>query len=58
MKWTEPVIDMWTDRKFNAISREEYGRYMADPIHPTLEGYREWVAPYIGDAIISCHDLK
>lgn len=52
MKWTVPVIDMWNDRKFNAISHEEYGRYMADPIHPTLEGYREWVAPYIGDAII------
>ena len=29
-----------------AVSPEEYARFMADPIHPTLEGYKEWWLPY------------
>ena len=52
MKWNVPVMDMWNDRKFNAIGKEDYDRYMADPIHPTLEGYREWWAPYIEKRIL------
>ncbi len=52
VKWQVPVIDMWSDRKFNAIDREVYDRYMADPIHPTLEGYREWLTPYMEKKIL------
>ncbi|MGN0906612.1 MAG: hypothetical protein ACI4NM_05635 [Bullifex sp.] len=38
------VIDMWSDEAFNAMRKDSY---MADPIHPTEEGYLEWWTPYI-----------
>ena len=38
-KWNAFVIDLWDEPSFNAVSPEDYSRYMADPIHPTLEGY-------------------
>ena len=44
-KWNISIIDLWGDEQFNSISTEKYNRYMADPIHPTLEGYREWWLP-------------
>ncbi len=41
-KWDIAVIDLWNDPKMNAVSKADYKRYMSDPIHPTLIGYREW----------------
>lgn len=46
-KWGIGVIDLYTDTAFNDIDREAYARYMADPIHPTKAGYRDWWAPEI-----------
>lgn len=39
------VIDLWNDAELNAVSEEEYGLYMADSIHPTQAGYRDWWTP-------------
>ena len=39
------VLDFWNDESMNAISDEQRARYMRDPVHPTLEGYREWWMP-------------
>ncbi len=27
------------------ISKEDYDRYMKDPVHPNITGYREWWTP-------------
>lgn len=34
------IIDLWDDPGVNALAPEQRARYMSDPIHPTLEGYR------------------
>lgn len=44
-KWGFGIVDLWSDGAFNRISTEQRARWMADPIHPTLEGYREWWTP-------------
>lgn len=37
------IIDMWNDASFNAQRKDNF---MADPIHPTKEGYLMWWTPY------------
>jgi len=44
-KWNIAVIDLWSDATWNQITAEQRERYMADPIHPTKEGYLEWWTP-------------
>lgn len=44
-KWEIGVIDLWNDERMNAVSAEDYSRYMADPVHPAKEGYLEWWTP-------------
>ncbi len=39
------ILDLWSDPDMLAVSGEDYARYMADPVHPTLAGYREWWLP-------------
>lgn len=39
------VLDLWNDDDMRAISPEDYARYMADPIHPNLLGYKQWWLP-------------
>jgi len=46
-KWDIALIDLWNDAAFNDITTEQRSRYMADPIHPTREGYLEWWTPYL-----------
>jgi hypothetical protein len=46
-KWDIEIINLWDDPDFNSVSAKDYNRFMADPIHPTLEGYREWCSPFI-----------
>lgn len=41
------VVDLWNDGAFNSITAGQYAVYMADPIHPTDLGYREWWTPVI-----------
>ena len=39
------VIDLWNDPTLRAVSDADYKRYMADPVHPTLYGYKDWWTP-------------
>lgn len=41
------VVDLWNDDALNAITEEQRAVYMADAIHPTDRGYREWWTPVI-----------
>lgn len=43
-KWNIGVIDLWNS-EMNGISPSLYKLYMADGIHPTRAGYREWWLP-------------
>jgi lysophospholipase L1-like esterase len=51
-KWNISLIDLWNEPSFNSVSKEEYNKYMNDPIHPTLLGYKEWWSPYIEKCIM------
>lgn len=42
---TVGVLDLWNNRNFNTISKTERKLYMADSIHPTMAGYRDWWGP-------------
>lgn len=44
-KWNLSVLNLWDDPQMNAVSPQDYARFMDDPIHPTLAGYREWWGP-------------
>lgn len=50
-KWDVTVIDMYRDAEFNDINEEEQLLYMADKIHPTKAGYREWWLPKFEEAL-------
>ena len=52
-KWDIVLIDLWNDSVFNDITAGQRRRYMADPIHPTREGYLEWWTPYFKRVIVS-----
>ena len=45
------VIDLYGDAEFNAISEGQRAVYMADCIHPTEAGYREWWTPKFEECI-------
>lgn len=51
-KWDITVIDLNRDTAFNSISAEERDLYMADAIHPTRAGYREWWLPEFEAALL------
>lgn len=44
-KWDIGILDLWNDAQMNAVSKEDYSKYMDDPIHPTADGYRSWWTP-------------
>jgi len=44
-KWGIGIIDLWNDADMNAVSQQDYARYMSDPIHPNRTGYEEWWTP-------------
>lgn len=44
-KWDIGVIDLWNNDRMNFVSDEGYKLYMADKIHPTRMGYRDWWMP-------------
>lgn len=56
LKWDITVIDLWNEPSFNEVSDKDYERYMSDPIHPTLTGYKEWWSPFIEKNIKSLLD--
>jgi lysophospholipase L1-like esterase len=39
------ILDLYHDEDMRGVSQEDYERYMRDPIHPTLVGYRAWWTP-------------
>ena len=39
------ILDLFHDDDMSRISSEDYARYMNDPIHPNIFGYREWWTP-------------
>ena len=39
------ILDLYNDAEMRAVSPEDYARFMDDPIHPNLVGYREWWTP-------------
>ena len=41
------VIDLWNDPGFNAAPGSRRDIWMADPVHPTPEGFRAWWTPRI-----------
>ena len=51
-KWNVTVIDLYSDTQFNEITKAERALYMADTIHPTKAGYREWWLPKFEAALI------
>ena len=50
-KWNIDVIDLWNDDAFNEITAEERRRWLADAIHPTKAGYREWWLPVMAEGL-------
>ncbi len=44
-KWDIGIIDLWNDEEMNAVSKEDYNKYMSDSIHPNKTGYVEWWTP-------------
>ncbi len=44
-KWDIGIIDLWNDPEMNAISKNDYNKYMSDSIHPNKLGYEEWWTP-------------
>ena len=39
------ILDLYHDEEMLSVSKEDYARYMYDPIHPNLIGYKEWWTP-------------
>ena len=39
------ILDLFNNEKMRAIDSALYKKYMHDPIHPNLLGYREWWTP-------------
>lgn len=44
-KWDIGVIDLWNNGEMNSVSKADYKLYMANGIHPTRAGYRDWWLP-------------
>lgn len=44
-KWNIGIIDLWNNVEMHNLAEEKYDVYMADVIHPTELGYREWWLP-------------
>ena len=52
-KWDITVIDLWNDPEMNAVSKEDYKLYMANGIHPTKAGYRDWWTPKFEEYLLN-----
>lgn len=57
-KWGITVIDLWNNEQFNQLTPEERIQYMADPIHPTREGYFHWFTPAFQKALYAQFEAK
>ena len=50
-KWNIEVLDLWHDEQMNQVKKEEYRLYMANGVHPTKAGYRQWWTPKFEDKL-------
>lgn len=50
-KWGIQIVDMYHDAEFNNLTEEQGLLYMADTIHPTRAGYRDWWLPKFEEAL-------
>lgn len=50
-KWGIQIVDMYHDAAFNQLTEEQRSLYMADAIHPTRAGYRDWWLPKFEEAL-------
>lgn len=39
------ILNFFDDEEMKTVSKEDYKEFMADHIHPTLKGYKEWWTP-------------
>ena len=47
------VIDLYNNKEFNNISKLKRSLYMADTIHPTKAGYKNWWCPQIEKELLN-----
>lgn len=45
-------INLYSDKEFNNISKEDYELYMFDAIHPTKAGYLKWWTPFVEKTLL------
>ena len=50
-KWNISVLDLWNDAQFNDLTQDERKLYLADAIHPTQAGYKDWWLPKFRDCL-------
>lgn len=50
-KWEIQIVDMYHDAEFNNLTEEQRFLYMADTVHPTRAGYRDWWLPKFEEAL-------
>ncbi len=53
LKWKIGVIDLWNNAAFNDIPPQKRALYMADDVHPTMAGYRDWWCPEMERQLLS-----
>ena len=56
-KWDFTLLDLWHDRTFNNLSREDRALYMNDSVHPTRAGYLLWWLPRFEKALAEAMKL-
>lgn len=39
------VLNLYDDAEMSSVTKEDYEKYMSDPVHPTRLGYEEWWTP-------------
>lgn len=57
-KWDIEIIDLWNDDEMYQITKEEYDLFMANGIHPTRAGYRDWWTPKFEKELIKIFEDK
>ena len=51
-KWNIGVIDLYNELDGGSYSQDRLKLYMADKIHPSLAGYKEWWTPFFAKKIM------
>lgn len=52
------VIDLWSSDSFNDIPATDRKLFMADPVHPTKAGYRDWWGPEMTRQILQFLEIR